>query len=119
KVVSFDPNQGVVLEKNEAYAWGGDAKPASNIGHLLVRTIPDMGTQTAELLAGNIDLIRNVPYQQGKAIADADPRFAMTIASSSGYYYISLDALGRSGVKALTDERVRRAIMMAIDREAL
>jgi peptide/nickel transport system substrate-binding protein len=119
KVVSFDPNRGVVLEKNRDYHYGGTAKPASNIGRVEIKQIPDQGTQVAELLAGNIDVVRNVPFAEGAAIAKADPRFEISISYSSSFYYMSLDALGRSGNKPLTDPRVRKALMMAIDREEL
>jgi peptide/nickel transport system substrate-binding protein len=48
-----------------------------------------------------------------------DPRFKLTASPGMPIYYLQLDAIGRSGRKELTDPRVRKAIFMAIDREAL
>ena len=43
KVISFEPGVEVVLERNEEYFNGPKGKPA--IKNLIIRSIPDMGTQ--------------------------------------------------------------------------
>jgi len=43
------------------------------------------------------------------------PTHHVEVYPSFSYVYMMFDAKGRSGVKALQDERVRRALMMAID----
>ncbi len=119
KVTSFDQKTGVMLELNRDYRHGGSAKPASNIGRIHIRSIPDAGTRIAEFMAGQLDII---PTQLPLDLIDSllkMPDVELSAAAGNGNLYLALDAKGRSGQKALTDQRVRQAIMMSIDREAL
>ncbi|MFC3227481.1 ABC transporter substrate-binding protein [Marinibaculum pumilum] len=118
KVAGIDTNAGIELVKNPDYNHGGPAKPASNVGTFHIKSIPDAGARTAALLAGDVDLLRNTSYEEAVALS-ADPRFDMDVLQSVSYMYLALDALGKSGNDALKDERVRRAIMEAVDRNAL
>jgi peptide/nickel transport system substrate-binding protein len=117
RAVEIDDFKGIVLERNEAFRHGNPAKPGSNIARIAIAPIPDEGTRIAQLLAGNLDMIA-VSLQQAENLV-TDPRFAMTIVQGSSYMYVAYDAQGRSGAKPVTDERVRRALAMAIDKPAL
>lgn len=118
RVVRMDQKTGLVLERNRNYRHGGAAKPASNIGRFEIRHIPDAGTRVAEMMAGQLDLLSGqTPLEQIEALGKL-PQFDVTAASSISMIYLAMDAKGRAGQKALTDIRVRRAIMMAIDRDA-
>jgi peptide/nickel transport system substrate-binding protein len=116
RAIQVDRNTGDVFVKNPNYTFGGTAKPASNIGRVEVIPVPDEGTQMAQFLVGNVHLLRNTPLEQAEEMAK-DPRYAMTLAQSLSYLYIQFDAAGRSGLKPLQDIRVRKAMMMGIDRE--
>ncbi len=116
KVTSVDRNKGVTMVLNPSYKHGGAAKPPSNVGHLNIVPIPDFGTQTAQFLIGAVNLLRNVPLEQAEELAK-DPRYTMTLAQSLSYVYMSIDAAGRTGTKALTDVRVRKAMVMAVNRD--
>ena len=113
-----DRNKGVMMVKNPNYKHGGAAKPASNVGHMNILPIPDFGTQTAQFMVGAVNVLRNIPLEQAEEIAK-DPRYTMTLAQSLSYVYVSIDAAGRTGTKALTDLRVRKAMMMAVDRDSV
>jgi len=117
RATAVDDFKGIVLERNDDFRHGNPAKPGSNIKRITIQPVPDEGTRVAELLAGNLDMI-DVSLQQAQSLAQ-DPRFAMTIVQGASFMYVAYDALGRSGAKPLTDERVRRALTMAIDRPAL
>ena len=117
RATTVDDFKGVILERNADYRHGNPAKPGSNVARITIVPIPDEGTRIAQLLAGNLDLIA-VTYEQAQNLVQ-DPRFAMTIVQGSSYMYVAYDAQGRSGAKPVTDERVRRALAMAIDRPAL
>lgn len=119
KVDKVDPDLGVTLEKNPDYNFGGSAKPASNVSRIEARIIPDQGTQTAELVAGNLDMVRAMPHAQATAMAASNPDFAVTVAQSISYTYMLVDALARSGNKPLADLRVRKALMHAVNTDAL
>jgi len=67
----------------------------------------------------DIDLARHrgdVQDVPARAQAARDPRFAVTVVPGRGFMYVAYDTKGRSGAKPVQDERVRRAVSMAIDR---
>jgi len=117
KVVSFEPGKEVLLERFESYYDGPKGKPA--IKKIKIRSIPDLGTQQAELMTGNIDWMYNVPMdiarnmgKTGKAVHLEGP--SMRIG------FIPLDAGGFTGDNnPLTKVKVRRAIIHAINRESI
>lgn len=119
RLTSFDQKNGIVLERNLDYHHGGDAKPPSNIGRIAIRSIPEAGTRIAEFMAGNLDILpTQIPMDLVENLIKM-PGVELAATAGNGNIYLALDAKGRSGQKALTDLRVRRAIMMSIDREAL
>lgn len=118
RALQVDSNKGVVLVRNKAYKHGGDWKPAASIGRMEIRPIPDLQTQIAELITGGLDLVHNVSKDQITALTK-DPRFGATYSPGLLIFYVSLDAAGRSGKKELTNPLVRKAIMHAVNREAI
>ena len=71
----------------------------------------------AQFLSGGIDLIRNVPADIARELAQM-PGAQVTPTHAGMLMYVTLDAAGRSG-KLMTDQRVRKAFMMAVDRKLL
>ena len=117
KVVSFDPGVEVVLERNEEYFDGPKGKPA--IKNMIVRSIPDMGTQQAELLSGGIHWMYNVKKDVGESMAKND-RINYQLGPSLRIGFLVLDAAGFTGDgHPITDVRVRRALNHAINRESI
>lgn len=55
KVVKMKPGEEYTLVRNDDYNWGGP-KSKAKIKHVVIREIPDIQTQVAELLAGGIDM---------------------------------------------------------------
>jgi peptide/nickel transport system substrate-binding protein len=117
RATQVDDAKGIILERNDDFHHGNPAKPGSNVKRITLQPIPDEGTRVAQLLAGNLDMI-DASLQQAQDLAQ-DPRFAMTLVQGASFMYVAYDAHGRSGAKPVTDERVRRALTMAIDRAAL
>lgn len=116
RVTQVDRNNGNILIKNKDYKLASAAKPSSNIGRIEIIPVPDEGTQMAHFLRGDIHLVRNTPLEQAQELAK-NPQYAMTLAQSISYLYMSFDAAGRSGLKPLQDVRVRKAMLMAINGE--
>src|SRR6185437_3680561 len=104
-------------ERNPAYKHGNPAKPGGAIGRSTIQPIRDEGTRIAQLLARNLDMIQ-VAYAQAEGLA-RDPRFALSVVQGGSFMYAAFDAAGRSGAKPVTDARVRRALVMEIDKPAL
>ncbi len=117
KVVKMKPGEEYTLVRNDDYNWGSP-KSKPKIKNVVIREIPDIQTQVAELLAGGIDMTPDlttdlVEKLQGNADVTASQAETLRI------YYIGLDAAGRSGVKPISDVRVRRAISHAINRKSI
>lgn len=126
KFVSFSAGQEIVLERNPDY-WGEQPKWEN----VTLRILPDHAARTAALLAGDVDVIGSVPPEFVERIR-ADDRFIIHTGPSMRTAYLTLDqaredvtpfATDNNGapLKAnpLKDKRVREALSLSIDREAI
>ena len=117
KVISFEPGVEVVLERNEEYFNGPKGKPA--IKNLIIRSIPDMGTQQAELMSGGIHWMYNVKKDIGEAMAKTG-KADYQLGPSLRVGFLVLDAGGYSGEgNPITKLEVRRAMNHAINRNSI
>jgi peptide/nickel transport system substrate-binding protein len=116
KVVSLD-QQKMVLERFDDY-YDKTGPYQAHIKRIVVTAMPDRQTQIAQFLTGNIDLIRNATADTAREIAQM-PGPVVTPRHNGLLMYVTLDAKGRSDNKVMTDQRVRKAFMMAFDRKAL
>jgi len=117
KVVSFDPGVEVVLERHEGYFGGPKGTP--KIKNLVIRSIPDVGTQQAELMSGGIHWMYNVKKDVGEAMAQSG-RADYQLGPSLRIGFLVLGAAGLSGEgHPITDVRVRRAMNHAINRASI
>lgn len=117
KVVSFDPGVEVVLERNDDYFDGPKGMPP--IKNMIIRSIPDAGTQQAELLSGGIHWMYNVGRDVGEAVAKTG-RADFDLGPSLRVGFLILDAGGYSGADhPLTNLQVRRAMNHAVNREEI
>ncbi len=118
RIVQLDKNRGTIAEKNP-YFVGYPTKHAASIGHVYSQPVEDVGSLTALLLAGDVDIVRNLPVDQAFAMAQSG-RYKVTLAPPrTAYNFLQFPSAAWKNVKALGDVRVRKAIMMAIDRKAL
>jgi peptide/nickel transport system substrate-binding protein len=117
RVASIGRNEGLVLERVDNY-WDKSGYYPAPVKRVRGIFMPDRQTQSAQLITGNIDLMRNITADDAKALS-ANPNLKVTPTSSSMLLYVTLDAIGRSKNKVMTDERVRKAFIMAIDRKLL
>jgi peptide/nickel transport system substrate-binding protein len=112
------------MERNPAY-WG--AKAAWD--HASVRFLPNNATRLAALLAGDLDAIEGVPTPDLEAVkGNATLTFAQKKSHRMIYLYVDQRAEtpfvtakdgGKIAKNPLADVRVRRALSMAINREAI
>lgn len=117
KVVEMKPGERYTLVRNDDYTWGGP-KGMAKIANVIVREIPDAQTQVAELLSGGIDVTADLtPDLVSKLQGQNGITAAM--AETLRIFYMGIDAAGRTGMKAMTDARVRQAMNMALDRKAI
>ena len=117
RLVSMDPAKGALLERFEGFK-GDLTYHRAPIRQIEVIPIPDRQTQVAKMMIGEVDLLRNIEPDAIDFLSK-QPGMQVSNITSGGYIYLLLDAAGRSNVPAMKDLRVRRAIAMAIDRNAL
>jgi peptide/nickel transport system substrate-binding protein len=117
QVVSLDQTK-MVLERFDDYYQDNKGPFGAHVKRVIGMPIPDRQTQVAQFLTGNIDMIRNASADTARELGKM-PGTRVTPIHNGQMMYITLDATGRSDNKAMTDQRVRKAFMMAIDRKQL
>src|SRR6201999_3388383 len=63
RIVSLDKNKGIVAERNQ-YFKSQPTKPAAAIKTVIAQPVEDNGTAVALMLAGEVDIFRNLPIEQ-------------------------------------------------------
>jgi peptide/nickel transport system substrate-binding protein len=111
KFVEHVSGDRVVVEANPGY-WG--PKPASQ--RIVWQVIPDAATRVAALQRGDIDVMLNLPIPLTPGV-ESDPNLRVYSELSSLTHVILLNT--KEGVAPLKDRRVRQALNMAIDRQAI
>lgn len=111
KVVSYEPRVALKMEAYDGF-WGGKAK----LSELEYRFITEPATAVAELQAGRVDLVipPTIPISMISTI-EGDPN--LDLVTTPGPTVYSLRYNTRDGITA--DERVREAMILAVDREAI
>ncbi len=109
KFVDYKPKVSLTLEANPDY-WGG----APKLGSLVYRFIPEAATQVSELQSGGVDIATLVPISLTKTITD-DPK--LRLESITGPEVATLRFNTSDGITK--DPAVRRAIVEAVDRDAI
>jgi peptide/nickel transport system substrate-binding protein len=123
--VSWQPGNPVVMERNPAFHGSAAAFARAEF-----RPIPNAGARTAALQAGDVDLVEIVPPDQFARFRADTARFGVAESPSNRLIFLTLDSdredspfiRGRDGARIanpLRDARVRRALSLAINREAL
>jgi peptide/nickel transport system substrate-binding protein len=121
KFKSYTKGTSVELERNDKY-WGA-AEPWANVTFV---PVPNAGPRLAGLLAGDYDVIENPAARDVSRIKD-DKRFGHVITPSTRVIYFQLDVerepspfvKAENGKNPLKDPRVRKAMSLAIDRDAI
>jgi len=114
KFVSYRKGAEIRLARNPSYFKPG----LPYLDELVMRVIPDAGTQMLALENGEIDFLWGVPGpQQARLQADNRFRMAQTSYHPGGSNCIMTVSFNLDR-PILKDVRVRRAIAMALDREA-
>jgi len=124
KFVSYKPGESIVLERNDDYFDG-----PSIWSEVEFRPIKSGPSRVAALLAGDVDMIAAVPTTD-IATLEANPDLQLSQGVSNRVIYLHMDqfresspfikALDGSDIKnPLLDVRVRKAISMAINRDAI
>jgi peptide/nickel transport system substrate-binding protein len=113
KLVKWSRKQEHLLVRNDDY-WG----PKPYYKYVRIRIIPEQATQIAELLSGGVDIIKAVPPDQMDVI-DKSGAARTGVSPILRTAFIQLDQAARSGPNPFTDKRVRQAVNLAVDQDAV
>ena len=121
KFVSWKRGSEIIFERNPHY-WG----PAPAWDKVTYRPISNAATRVAALLAGDVDLIEDPPTDDLERLRK-DPKLNVEAKASNRVIYVALDQNGETtpgiqgtnGKNPLLDKRVREALSLAVDRDAL
>lgn len=117
-VESFEPGEELVLTRYDGYFAESPKQPVA-IGKIVIRNLPDMGTQQAELMSGGIDWMFKVSRDVAEAMAAA-PNVDHVVSTDLRIGFLVLDALGHTDPEGpLTNVLVRRAMNHAINRSEI
>ncbi len=123
--VSWQPGSPVVMERNPGFHGTAPA-----FARVEFRPIANAGARVAALQAGDVDLIEIVPPDHFARFKADAARFATAESASNRLIFLTLDSdredspfvRGKDGSRIanpLRDARVRRALSLAVNREAL
>lgn len=111
KLEEFRRDDRVIMTRNEDW-WGWDEN--SNIDRLVIRMIPELSTAFSEVMSGNADIVRITPDLADVVEADANVKLIVAPTLVRAVTIFNLDMYPE-----LQDPRVRVALNLAIDREAM
>jgi peptide/nickel transport system substrate-binding protein len=121
RILSWQPEQRIMMARNDAW-WD---KPAGNVAQVVYTPIKSESTRVAALLSGDVDMLTDVPTQDVDRMR-ADKKLKVVDGAEVRTIYLAPDVgspeLKYSNVKGknpFSDKRVRQALSMAIDREAI
>ena len=110
RLAAHTPQQTIILERDPGY-WGS---PRPNLDRLVLRVVPDMVSQLAQLFAGQVNVVQAVsPQEADRVQADRDLNLVEFPSRMWGM-------VGWNNRRPLfEDRRVRRALSLGINRKSL
>jgi peptide/nickel transport system substrate-binding protein len=122
-LVSREPDVRTVLEQFPDY-WGKNQFPM-DVTEVIYTPIQNAATRVAALLSGEVDLIQDVPVQDLTRVAGTDNLEVRTAPQNRVIFFglnmgaADLESDNVEGANPLADARVRQAMNLAINREAI
>jgi len=117
----WEPEKRIVMEANPAW-WD---KIEGNVTEVIYTPIKSDATRVAALLAGDVDLLTDMPTQD-VARMQKDPKLKVLEGAENRTIFIGMDQFSNElkysdvkGKNPFKDIRVRKAMNLAVDREAI
>ena len=123
KLISREPDVKTVLALNENY-WGKGEFPLA-VTEVIYTPIQNAATRVAALLSGEVDFIQDVPVQDLERVASTDGLEVRTAPQNRVIFFglnsgdADLKNDNVDGKNPLADVRVREAMNLAINRDAI
>lgn len=121
RLVSWQPDQAVQLVINKDW-WDSNKGNVTELSYLPIKSAP---TRVAALLSGDVDLVTDVPPQDFQRLK-ADTRLKLIEGAEVRTVFFAMDQSSEElrdasvkGRNPFKDKRVREALNLALDREAI
>ncbi|TNF21070.1 MAG: ABC transporter substrate-binding protein [Rhodobacteraceae bacterium] len=123
KLQSREPDVKTVMVRNDDY-WGRDQFPM-DVSEIVYTPIQNAATRVAAMLSGEVDFLQDMPVQDLERVKNAD---GLTVKQAPQNRVIffgmnmgadDLESDNVEGKNPLADVRVRKAMSMAINRDAI
>lgn len=117
KLVEWRKGDAVIMERFNDYYGGAAAIPPVGkacVDRVIFKVIPENASRVAALLAGDVDIINELPAHAVKQV-EANPNTRVMSVRGTRSEFIAMN----TQVPPLSDVRVRRALAHAIDRKLL
>jgi len=117
----WEPDKRILMHANTDW-WG---KPEGNVTHVVYTPIKSDATRVAALLSGDVDLVTDLPVQDIDRLKK-DPKLKVLEGAENRTIFIGMDQFSEQlkysnikGKNPFKDIRVRKAMNLAVDREAI
>lgn len=117
KVVGIVPGTSIKFERFDDY-YADSPKGKPEIAQISARILPEANTQYAELANGGLDWIWRVPTDAAEKLKRL-PNVAVDSTQILRFEYIAINPNVEDGKSPLSDERVRRALAMSLNRDPI
>jgi peptide/nickel transport system substrate-binding protein len=117
KLASWHHGDSVVMERFDQYYGGApDIPPVgpARVARLVYRIMPDNAARVAALLAGDVDLINNLPVTSMRQV-EANENTRVAAVNGTRTFFLSIN----NAKPPFTDVRVRQALNHAVDRKLI
>lgn len=117
---AYRRGEGALLERDEGW-WQAARRPAPEWKRVSLRVLPQDSARLGALLAGELDLIENLPPRDAQGVAGTQG-LRLVRQPGTRVMYVALNQrpeLHPGEANPLADPRVRRALSLALDRAAL
>jgi peptide/nickel transport system substrate-binding protein len=113
-ITAWTPQQEIVLQRNPRYYERFDGNDRPYLDRAVFRIVPDTGAALLQLLNGEVDFILQVPPNDAPRIKAA-PDLRLITYWSNLYVFVAWN----NDDPLFKDAEVRRALTLAIDRQAI
>jgi peptide/nickel transport system substrate-binding protein len=117
KLVEWRRGDSIIMERFAGYYGGSPAIPPAGparVDRVIFRIIPENSSRVAALLAGEVDIINELPVSAMKQV-ESSGRAKVMKANGTRTFFVALNL----AKKPFDDPRVRRALNHAVDRKLI
>ena len=112
RFVEWVPNDHITLEKNPDY----DVPGVPKLDKIIIKILPDMAVALTNLESGDVDAVYEVPAADADRFKGRDDFIIQTPPASNSLFLIEM---ATNRYEPLQDVRVRTALAMCLDKEAI